>query len=289
MDFLSITRVFWRHKVAALPVILLTLVGMYYVFGVKPPVYEASSSLLLVNPPTTSATQVVNNPLLNDGLETVADVITNVVDSTASQKALESEGVDPRYQAQLSTDFGDPPVIQITGVGTTAQAAIRASQLVSNAATNALMHMQATQHVTRANLIKAIPFAQATQAQLSLTSKLRSLIAVIGVGAILLLIVVSGAEALDRRRAARSAPPAPARSASISVMSVDEELAAMRPIRHDETAPMRAIVPDEAAPKKLVEPEAAVKTPVRVGRERKPIQAELKETHPINNGVGADE
>ena len=52
MNLLSIARKIWRYKLATLPVVLLTLFGAAYVVAVKEPVYEASSSYVLINPPT---------------------------------------------------------------------------------------------------------------------------------------------------------------------------------------------------------------------------------------------
>ena len=50
MDLLSIPRAIWRQKLATIPVILLTVLGVFYVVAVKPPVYQATASFLLVNP-----------------------------------------------------------------------------------------------------------------------------------------------------------------------------------------------------------------------------------------------
>jgi hypothetical protein len=220
MDLFSIVRIIWRYKLATVPVLALTFAGVFYVFGVKPPVYDASSTILLVNPPNPPTAQQIaadpklgkissNNPYVNDGLQTVADVIINVLGSTTSQKALLKEGVDPRYQVALSADFGTPPVIQVTGVGSSAAEAIASANLVSRAAVTDLYQMQKQQNINATYFIKAISVVKADSAQKSISSKLRTLIAIIGVGFILLLVVISVAQAVDKRRGSSAVPPSP--------------------------------------------------------------------------------
>jgi capsular polysaccharide biosynthesis protein len=218
MDLFSILRVIWRHKLATLPVILLIFAGAFYVFKVKPPVYNSSSSILLVNPPNPPTAEQVaahpklgkinsNNPYVNDGLQTVADVLINVIGSNSSQSALLKQGVDPRYQVALSSDFGNPPVIQVTGVGATAAEAITSANLISQAAVADLYQMQKQQGVNAVYFIKALPVVHADSAQQTISSKLRTLIAILGLGFVLLLVVISIAQAADKRRENSSGSP----------------------------------------------------------------------------------
>ena len=220
MDLLSIVRVVWRHKIAIIPVILFTLAGMYYVLAVKPPVYNSSTSLLLVNPPNPpSAQQIVadpklakinsNNPYVNDGLQTVADVLVNLIGSDASKASLLAAGADPQYQVALSNDFGNPPIIDVTGVASNAPEAVKSASLVTNALISDLYQMQKNQNVSDIYLIKGINLIPAHGASLTISSKLRTLIAVVGLGALLMLIVISTAEALGRPRSGSSAAPRP--------------------------------------------------------------------------------
>jgi hypothetical protein len=214
MDLLSIIQATWRHKLAALPVILLTMLGVYYVVAVKPSVYQASASFLLLAPPGPPTPEQVaanpklgkvsaNNPYVNLGLPVAADAVLNVVTSNATALQLDNEGVSPNYQATLSTDFGSPPIIQVTGVGTTAAQAIRGADLVTLAAKNALAQLQKNQGVNNQYMITSTNLVEPTHATLSVSGKLRTLIAVLGLGAVLLFVVVSVTDVVEKRRKGR--------------------------------------------------------------------------------------
>jgi capsular polysaccharide biosynthesis protein len=212
MDLLSIIGIVWRHKLAAIPVVLFTIAGAFYVIAVKPPVYQASSNLLLLSPPTApSAAQIAanhklakinpNNPYVNfDDLPVVADAIIDSVTSNTVEQTLADQGVDPEYQVVLSTDFGNPPIIEITGIGSTAASAMRSASLVTSTALNELYQMQQAQGVNKFYMITATQLVKPSQAQTTASGKLRTLIAVLGIGALLLFIVISVAEAREKRR-----------------------------------------------------------------------------------------
>ncbi len=197
MDLLSIFRAIWRHKIAAIPVILLTALGALYVLAVKPPVYDASSSLLLVTPPPPpTEAQIAADPKLakvnaNNPYNTLGDLWTAdaVVSTVASNW--------PQAQVGLSADPDNPPIIQITGSGSTPQAAIWTAETVTQAAVNDLYQMQKSQGVLDHYMLTATELVQ-PHANLSVGGKLRSLIAVLGIGLILLFVVISAAQAMER-------------------------------------------------------------------------------------------
>ena len=212
MDLLSIIRAVWRCKVATIPVILLTLLGAFYIAKIKPPVYEASSSLLMLAAPgPPSESQVAanprlkklnpNNPYVDYGdLSVVADSVIEVVTSGAAQPALIRQGANPQYQLSLSTDVSNPPIIDVTGIGSSPQEAILTADVVTRAAAADLYKLQQEQGTSPAYMIKPVQLVKPTTATLSSSSKLRSLIAVLGLGAILLFIAVSVTDALAKRR-----------------------------------------------------------------------------------------
>jgi capsular polysaccharide biosynthesis protein len=218
MDLFSIVRVIWRNKIAVIPVIILVIVGIYYILEIKPPVYNTSASVLLVNPPNPpTAQQIVqdpglakinsNNPYVNDGLQTVADILINLIGSADNNQALIKAGADPRYQAALSADFGNPPIIEVTGIASTPQGAVKSANLVVEAVNSDLKQIQKVQGVNDTYLIKAINVIPAHGASLTRSGKLRTLIALLGLGTILMLVVISVAEALRNRRTGSSAAP----------------------------------------------------------------------------------
>lgn len=210
MDLLTIAQSLWRHKLLAIPVIVLTVIGGFYILKLKAPVYEASSSVLLIDPQGPTATQAAspalrkinsNNPYVDYGdLDVVADSVIETMTSPDNQAALANAGVDSRYSVELSTDYGNPPIIAITGVGASAQQAIHGADVLAQTATTDLTQMQKRAGVNNIYMIKSIELSLPSQAQLSSSGKLRSLIAVLGVGAILLFLVISVADVVEKRR-----------------------------------------------------------------------------------------
>jgi Chain length determinant protein len=221
MDLFSIIGKVWRHKLATIPVLVLTALGAFYTLAIKAPVYQANAEILLTNPPPPpTAEQIARHPALGNinanntfvtygNLDVAADAVIGVV--TAESDRLAAQGVDPRYQLTLSPDVGFPPVIQITGIGRTAQAAIHSASLVSQAARQSLYQLQARQGVNRYYMIKSVQLYPSAKAQVSASGKLRSLIAVIGLGAIMLFVVISVSEAMAKRRTAKMEPELPLR------------------------------------------------------------------------------
>ena len=210
MDLISIFGKLWRHKGATISVIVLMALGAFYVVAIKAPVYQTTSSVLLVNPPGPPSPQQIarepslgrintNNTFVSFGdLNVVADAVVGVVSAESDQ--LVKAGVDPRYQLIVSSDVGSPPIITITGVGSTAQEAVLSANLVTKAAENSLYQMQAQQNIDSTYMIKSVELYPPQNAQKSSSSKVRTLVAVLGVGIILLFIVISLIEAVDRRR-----------------------------------------------------------------------------------------
>lgn len=211
MDLISIFRAMWRHKLATIPVILLTCLGAFYVLFVKAPVYQASSSFALVYPPSPpSQAQIAadpalgkintSNPLLGySDPSAVTQIVISLVGTASSQKALEKAGAGTQYQ--IAPSAGSSEIVDITGVANTAPGAILSATLVTKAAENALTQVQANQGVNPKYMIKSYQLATPNQAAQKLSGKLRSLVGVLGLGVLLVFIVISIAQALGTRSA----------------------------------------------------------------------------------------
>jgi capsular polysaccharide biosynthesis protein len=210
MDLISIARTIFRHKLAVIPAIIITALGIFYVIAIKPPEYQATATIVLISPPTPPSTEQIaadpklakinaNNPYVDYGdLSIVADVVLSVVDSDASQQTLLSEGVDARSSAGPSPDSG--AIIQVNGIGKSVQGAIQSANLVADATQSDLALLQERQKVNPAYMITSVILVRPQQAQLVLSGKLRYLIAVLALGVILLFISVSSAQAIENRR-----------------------------------------------------------------------------------------
>ncbi len=214
MDLLALSRTMWRHKIAVIPVLVLVLAGLIYVVKIKPPTYDADGELALLSPPAApTAAQIqadpklakidANNPYLDYGdLTYVGDAVMDRISSHSAQTTLAAEGVSPKYQVSMSSDPGNPAFIDITGVGTTSASAIYAAQKIMAAATTDLQQIQQDVNppVSAQYMITMEPLLEPTSAQEQVTSKLRALIEVLGVGVVLLFLVISIAEAFARKR-----------------------------------------------------------------------------------------
>ena len=102
-------------------------------------------------------------------------------------------------------------VVQITGVGSTPEGAVQSARLVGTALTRELDRVQASQGVDPHYKIKAQQVVAPDSPKRQISSTLRPLVGVLAVGAILLLLAVSAADALEAVRAERGRPKKDAR------------------------------------------------------------------------------
>jgi hypothetical protein len=216
MDLFSIGQTIWRHKIAVLPVIALMVLGLFYVVAVKKPVYQTTASFALISPPPPPTFQQIqrdpalgrvnsNNPFVNYGsLSIVADLLAQVVSANTARAALVKAGADSRYVVAPDQQFGlSAPLLQVTGVGISAQAAIHTATLVGQALGQQMGALQAARHVDPQYWIEPLEVTSPDSATLQLSSKLRLLVGVIAIGVILLFVVVSTMSALEERKARR--------------------------------------------------------------------------------------
>jgi hypothetical protein len=218
MNLYAIAGSFRRHKLATIPVIVLTLIAMFYIVAVRPATFASSADVLLENPPNAPSTGQIdvnpklaqvnaNNPLASLGnLVQVADVLSQVETSPADTVKLEREGVSPGFEVVPDSSLETPPVIDITGVGTTPQAAIQSTQLVATDIQQQLYQLQVEQHANKAYLITSVEYVRPTIATSSSSSKLRSAVEVLVIGLILLLVTVTVSQSISEKRRIRPLP-----------------------------------------------------------------------------------
>jgi hypothetical protein len=218
MDLLAIARKIWRHRLLTVPVIALTVFGAVYVVAVKEPVYEASSSYLLVNPPEVPTAEAVEqNPALGQvradnpytrfaDQSVVVDVLARTMSTDSARRALVRAGADERYTVAPDSQFGSSkPILQITGTGPTPLKAVRTATVVGRAVIGELERVQRVQQIDSRYQITALQVEVPDGARLQASGQMRMLVGVLALGAILLFIVVSVAEALHSLRRERGA------------------------------------------------------------------------------------
>jgi hypothetical protein len=209
--FLIISKI-WRYKLVTLPIFALVFLGMYYVVAVKAPTYETTASYILVNPPPAPTEQdVAQHPALahvhadnpytrfSDGGSVLVQVLSSRMSSPDTRTMLWKEGADPAYTVAPSVAFGfSVPLLEITGTGVTPQGAIKTANIVGKAVTEELSRMQTG--VDKTYQVSAQPVVGAQFAQMKASGKLRSLVAVIVLGTILLFMAISVLDAVGALR-----------------------------------------------------------------------------------------
>ena len=219
MDLFSILGALRQHMRVVIPVVLLTLIGVVYVMATTPTTYESKANVLLTNPPAPpTAAEIaqdpalakVNNPYANMGdLTYVADVLTTLVTSPAEQQSLENAGVSAGYDVAVDTSGEDsgqtlsPPALDITGVGSTPQAAIQSAKLVTAAVSSSLYKLQESQHVQSEYMITTVQYVAPSSASKASSGKIKTAAGIAVGGVIVLLFGVSAAQALEQRKKGR--------------------------------------------------------------------------------------
>lgn len=216
MDLLAISRKIWRHRLATLPVLVLTLLGAIYVIAIKSPEYQASSSYVLINPPAPpTAEEIAADPKLGrisaDNPYTrfadqsvVVDLLASKLSNESARSALEQQGADRAYTVAPSAELGfSSLIVEITGSGSTPQEAVRTADLVGAALTSELDSLQASKGVAPRYRIQTQRVVAPDNAQQRVSGKLRALVGVFAMGAILLFVVISAAEGLAALREER--------------------------------------------------------------------------------------
>jgi capsular polysaccharide biosynthesis protein len=229
MDLLSIVRKVWRYKLVTLPVVLLVLCGAVYVVAVKEPVYEASSSFILINPPAPpTAEDIARDPSLGrinsdnpytrfSDQSVMLEVLASTMSSESAQRELLKAGADPRYKVARASEFGySSPIVKVTAQGPTPEVAVGSARQVGKVLTRELDGMQQAEGVDPHYRIKAQQVEPPDRAQLKASGQLRMLVGVLILGAVLLFLIVSVADALTNLRAERVERPGPARAAAAS-------------------------------------------------------------------------
>ena len=214
MDLLLISRKIWRYRIATLPVIALTLLGAFYVIALKAPIYKVSSSYVLINPPAPpTADDIARDPKLGrinpnnpytrfSDQSVIVSLLSSSLSSDMARQELVKAGADPRYTVAPDMQLGySSLVVELTGVGSTPQGAVHTAEVVGAALGRELDRVQVSQGVDPHYMIKTQQVVAPDSPARQVSSTLRPLVAVFALGAILLLLAVSAAEALNSLRA----------------------------------------------------------------------------------------
>jgi hypothetical protein len=210
MDVLSLLRLLARHWRVTAPAALLTLVGLVAVFKVSAPTYQATGSILLVNPreapqleqdpAAQAASDVGQNPLTRYGdIAIVTDILTRIMNSDSKREELAKHGVGG--YSIVTSAFERDPVFEVTGDGPDAETATRSTDIVLKEAGTVLADLQVSQGADPEYLISSAPLEAPSTATALYGSTMRAAIAVLAVGGLGTLGLAVLAEIVGQRRA----------------------------------------------------------------------------------------
>jgi hypothetical protein len=218
VDLLTIWQTIWRRRWVALPVLLLTVVVAGWAVLLRPPVYESSATLLLLQPPgPPTPTQLQRDPALaglnaDNPYTRVYDpavliaVVADVVGSEPARRGLAGQGADDRYVITNTVRYGlSSPLVEITGTAATPAQATRTTGLVATAFAQQLRQLQAAEHVSPRYFVMVRMVDGPAAGRPRASDKVRVLVGVFGLGLIGLFSVISVADALGTMRARRRA------------------------------------------------------------------------------------
>ena len=216
MNLLLIVQKIWRYRLVTLPILLFVLIGAFYVVAIKDPVYEVSSSFILVNPPPPpTEEQILRDPELAevDGdnpytrysdQSVVVQVLAARLNSETARNDLAKRGADRGYRVTSSAEFGlTAPIVEIIGTGSSPEKAVATANVVGADVTRELDQMQEERGVANDYKITTQPVVLPQDAALKASGKLRTLLALFALGVVLLFVAVSAAEAFDELRQRR--------------------------------------------------------------------------------------
>ena len=214
MDLVSLLRLVVRWWRLTGPAAVLTLVGVVAAVQLASPTYQATGSVVLLSPPEApdadagagaTAPVVGQNPYVRYGdLAVVADIVARVMDSDSRRAELEAREV-AAYEVVANREARGP-VVEVTGEGPSAAAAIGSTEVVLADLAAVLSDLQEVEGADPGYFITAAPLEPPSTAAAMYGSTVRAAIGAAAFGALATLGVAVVAEAVARRRRAGVTP-----------------------------------------------------------------------------------
>jgi hypothetical protein len=213
VDLLSLAQALWRYKLTSAVMLLLTAVAVVGVLVWTPPVYTATASLLLFEPPDPPAQSPSRDVRSQNPYVRYADnsVIINVVARRVQQdrvrERITADGGVETYEVGISRAFGgSSPIIDISVTAGSEVDALRTADLVAARTTRELAAVQEEEDVEADYMFTARTVEKPGKAVLVVAGTLRKAIGVgvLGLGA--LVLALASRRAWDERRTPRDPP-----------------------------------------------------------------------------------
>jgi hypothetical protein len=211
MDVLSLVRLVGRHWRVTIPAALLTVIGAVGAIQLSPATYESTGSVVLLSPPEAPQTdaggsglpsEVGQNPFARYGdLSVVADIVVRVTGGDSKRAEFASQGVTD-YEV-IANRFQRGPVVEVTGKGSSAEAAVGSAETVLADMNTTLTELQESERADPSYYITSAPLEPPSTPTAMYGSTVRTAIAALAVGGLGTLALAVFAEAWSRRRAVR--------------------------------------------------------------------------------------
>jgi hypothetical protein len=246
MDPLTVLGTLWRHKWAALPVVVLTLAACAYVYLFAPRTYEATVSYALAAPDLPSNFELERDPALgkiNGDNPYLRSADSSLLSQVVIAKLSDPAYVDQLRQSGLGAEFKVAPVaslgmglVTVSASADSKEAAVTTAQYIGDAFTAKLKEVQRVYGADDRYLYSPILVRGPGPAQELFSNRLRSLIMVGIAGAVLLFGTVSVAQSvvIRRQRIHPAAPPGES-----TVASEVQEAATAEEIERVDDKPLR--------------------------------------------------
>lgn len=216
MDPISVLKTLWRHKWAALPMALLTILVCVYVMFFAQRTYEAAMTYALLSPkmPTEAEMRAdpglvaINgdNPYLRSGDRALlAQVMITKLGAQETAEQLKSRGLGVEYTVAQSLSSGSGMLLELSASGNSPAQAVDTAMELGNRLNTTLHEVQTINGADDSYLYSALLIDGPGQASEIFTSRLRTLIIVGVAGALLVFVSVSVARSVELARGRRPA------------------------------------------------------------------------------------
>ncbi|MET4159269.1 chain-length determining protein [Agromyces sp. PvR057] len=213
MDPTGVLKSLWRYRWYVVPALLITFAVAAYVYFLGPRLYESTISYALVNPDVPTEADIERQPSLaklngdNPYLRStdpnlVANVVITRLQAPATAAYLEDAGLGREFTVEPGVG-GSGYIVEISGVGSTAQQSLRTSSALGVMFERELRSIQLVNGADDRFLFTSLVVAEPDRASEQFSSRLRSIVIVLAGGAVLVFAAVSLGRGVDATRARR--------------------------------------------------------------------------------------
>lgn len=202
MDFMDAVRLLWRRRLIVLAGILLTGLACAAVIVQVQTVYQSTGQYLLVLPADAGGKKNLQNPLINQptGLIIAAGLVAAEVNTPEAQREMEDDGFEADSSLALAPDNGALLTIEVNDTDPAETLAKRDEIIRRLDAELERIQTESIPGIPDNQMIGSAIFAAGDEAEAVPGAKIRALVVVVAVGAVLTLLAAFG---LDRPLNAR--------------------------------------------------------------------------------------